>query len=508
MLTTMKNIFRMPPSPFQLGKYPSQPLTSNLIKARRSSGASVQETPSILRSNQSQEADHIKEVRESDVEDYGEANGLGQGVYDSNGNGMSSPLSEQSKPSSNSKEVVGKDDKQSSDRRTKPAAVQHTVKGDHQKANGSINAPFVYSAGSGVSQDQSAAVLTPPPSSHGRKRHLSDRADECGETTKKRSRSRESTVPHSEKKRSRSSSGKHRQKSRKSDLSLSPKISMESTLENEEHEKEEKRRLKRERKLERKRKRMERQTSETGSQRQLIVTNSLRDETFPDNDVENAEISSQSPVTIPDKSQIFEFDESPEPAPKSVAKKRKRQQREVPASVEPQSREDRGRDHELDIESSSLHHQLPQPEKKSSKKRKDNTNLDKSHDETQTQTPVPPEQPALEPVANLASQEIPEGHPNVKPSPRRRKSKSQEQQKYLSSERIIDSSGEEEADEETTPNRQKIQSPKKSRTPNIPTFQTKVVKAGKGPYSREECGVVNREVNRFQLVSRPLNINL
>jgi hypothetical protein len=508
MFTTMKNIFRMPPSPFQLGKPSSKPVILNPIKVRRSSSASVQESPLILRSSPSQGADQIKDMRESDVDDYGEANGLGQGTYHSIGNGMSSPPSRQTKPSANSNEVAGKNDKQSSDSPKDPAAVQHTVKEHRPISDRSINTSFVDSAGLGESQDQVAAVLTPPPSSHDRKRRSSDRSDEGGETRKKRKRSRESDILHSEKKAPKSSSGKHKQKSQ-SHLPLSPEHSRESTIENAD-EKEKKRRLKKERKLERKRKKMERQTSETGSQWQPTVTSSLRNETFPDKDIEGATVSSQGQVTFPDKFRVFEFDESPEPAHKPSAKKRKQQQLEITASVEPPSLEDGDPDHSLNIESPSSHHQPPPSKKKSNKTRKDDINLDESHDEVQTQTPypVPPEGPALEAVANVASQEIPEERRNANPSPRRRRSKSQEQQKYLSSERIVDSSGDEKDGEEAEPKRPKTQSLAKSRTPKISTVQTKIGKPGKGLYSREESDVVDREVNQFQLVSHSLNINL
>jgi hypothetical protein len=480
MFTTMKNIFRLPLSPFQLLNHSPQPIIS---EATPSGGTSVRDSPSILRENRGiQGLDDFKEAaRESDIDECGEVNGSDPEVYESNGNGMPFSLNESSKLAIDSDGEAGMDLEQLSESSKEPAIVQHTLGGDQEEANDSTDALFVYDTGLDASKDRFTALLTPTPGTYNRNQHSPDRADEHGETTsKKRKRSRESTMPHSEKKSRKSSSRKHNRKSRKSDPSSSPPLSRQSTIDGakkseihgpSKREKEEKRRLKRERKLERKRKK-ERQTSETGSQTQPGVTRSLRNETFRDSDNKDAEVSPPSPVAVPDPYRIFEFHEqSPEPPPKRSAKKGRRHKHQVPASVEPQSQVNG--DYDLKLESPSSQHWFPNPNKESIKKREDNANADLSADETRSPSISPASPVQYGPgTAIFASQEIPEYRStnpsdsrHVSSSPPRRRSKPQRRKKYLSLERIIDSSADEKDEEEIAPKRRKIQDLENLRTP-------------------------------------------
>jgi hypothetical protein len=487
----MKNVFRIPPSPFQIQKSASQPAVSNPSKESRPSNASSDDTPSKTSDNQNQGADKFdQQVKQ-----------MGSFVY--------------------------KDQDQSSDGLNNPRIGQHSINSDHT----GVNEALVHHLDSdSQSQDQFTTMFTPPPSSSSkRKRRSSERRDEHrNSSSKKHKRSLESSIQYPEQLPPKSPSKKDSHKSRKSSITSSPNMSENAIGENPEEttsirskrEKDERRALMKEKKLER-RKKLERQSSETGSQQRAL--SSLRNEITPNENIGDPKDTPTNGVTVNHHSRVFEFEsQSPEPPPKSSAKKRKKQKREVLASVEPQSTEEVDLDIRDEYPISMISEHSPKPQKELSNK-EDKMFVEESEDELHPldlRAAAVQESGSDEPVY-LASQEIPEYGLANSPdtdhgSSQKRRKRSQSHRhsammKSRSLEKIVDSSADEEEVQEATPKRRNArvlagsQFSSNKLTPDGEKSEEggslSNVKPGKGYYTPEECDVVEREVKDFLLVS-------
>lgn len=497
MLEMMKNIFRIPPTPFHIRKSASQPAVSNPIKARRPSNASSDGTPSRNQIDGIGKLD--EQAREMDVEEHKEVGDVDQEASKFNRNGMASTLPRLSSPTPNGKEP--------------------SVYNDQEQLDPDSQSP-----------DQVASIFTPPPSSKKRKRRSSERSDEHKKSiSRKHRRPRESSIPYPDQLPPKSPSKKRRHNSSESAIPSTPDIS-ETVIEEDREEttstpskltKDERKRLKREKKLAR-RKKLERQSSEAGSQ--PITLSSLRHETPRNEDIEQVAVTSTAGRVAHDQLRLLGPDpQSPEPKPKPSAKKRKKQRREVVASVEPQSTKEV--DPDLGDEDPASRNSVRNPKRKKdlSTQLQIGYVLQSDEDDNSPHLSAEPvQETGIDEPLFLLSQEIPEYRntntldSNHGSSPTRRKeSKSPRRPRtkmhYRSTEKIVDSSVDEDEALKTIPKRRKpkelAQSQASSAKSTADRRTSEEVRSasnanpGKGNYTPAECDVVQREVRNFLLVS-------